>query len=212
MSKERLIKIVICIASLILCILGIYGITNNVKEYKTLEVKKENLEKKASEAKKEFDEYKKDVQKKAYEEAQEGDSQEAKEVGEHNSSSLVMNNLSNGFFKVYFTWDDTETYKKRADKASDLATKDVIDNKDIFDDGKDNLGGDYIKTTGVKSEFINAEAYPSDDSHSLVKVNYKSWFNDKKDASEDSTRYYYVSFDRDKNKITNLELVFSSDN
>lgn len=212
MSKESLIKIVICCASLILCFLGVYGITNNVKEYEALEVKKENLEKKASAAKKEFDEYKKDVQKIAYEEAQEGDSQEAKQVGEHNSSSLVMNNLSNGFFKVYFTWDDTETYKKRADKASDLATKDVINNKDIFDDGKDNLGGDYIKTTGVKSEFINAEAYPSDDSHSLVQVNYKSWFDDKKDSSSDSTRYYYVSFDRDSNKITDLELVFSSDN
>lgn len=212
MSKERLIKIVICCAALFLCVLGIYGITNNIKEYESLIKQREGLEKQASEAKKEFDEYKKDVQKKAYDEAKEGENAEAKAVGEHNSSSLVMNNLSNGFFNVYFTWEDTETYKKRADKASDLATKDVIDNKDIFDDGKDNLGGDYVKTTGVKAEFINAEAYPSDDNHSLVKVNYKSWFNDKKDASEDSTRYYYVSFDRESNKINDLELVFSSDN
>lgn len=211
MSKEKLIKAIICCASLFLCFFSVYGISNNAKEYKSLVYKKESLENQATVAKEEFEEHKIDVQKNAYEEAKDGGSKEAKEVAEHNSSSLIMNSLSNGFFEIYFTWDDTDTYKKRADHASDLATKDVLNNKDIFDDGKDNLGGDYVKITGVKSEFINAEAYPSDDSHSLVLVNYKSWFNDEKKNSADSIRYYYVTFNRDSNKITDLELVFASD-
>lgn len=211
MNRGNLIKVAICCVSLLLCISGIYGISSDMKDYKNLGYKKESLEKQATAAKKEFEEYKEGVQKKAYEEAKDGDSKEAKEVAEHNSSSLIMNNLSQGFFKIYFTWDDSETYKKRADNVSDLATKEIINNKDIFDDGKDDLGGDYVKTTGVKSEFVKAEAYPADDKHSLVQVTYKSWFNDEKKYSADSTRYYYVTFNRDSNKITDLELVFSSD-
>lgn len=211
MNRENLIKIAICCVSLLLCFSGIYGIASDMKEYKSLGYKKENLEKQATAAKKEFEEYKQGVQKQAYEEAKDGDSEEAKEVAEHNSSSLIMNNLSKGFFKIYFTWDDSETYKKRADKVSDIATKEIINNKSIFDDGKDDLGGDYVKTTGVKSEFIKAEAYPTDTRHSLVQVTYKSWFNDEKNNSADSMRYYYVTFNRDSNKITDLELVFSSD-
>lgn len=211
MNKEKIIKIAICSLSLLVCFLGIYNISNNVKEYRSLGQEKEKLEQKAITAKKEFEEYKKDIEKIAYEEAKEGDNEEAKNVAEHNSSSLIMNNLSQGFFKIYFTWSDSETYRERADSASDFATKDVTNNKEIFDDGKDTTGGDYVKTTGVKSEYINATAYPSDENKSLVQVTYKSWFNDNKKHSADSTRYYSVTFDRDEQKITDLELVFSSE-
>lgn len=215
MNKEKLIKvakIAICGVSLLVCLLGIYNISNNVKEYRNLNHEKEDLEKQVAAAKKEFDEYKIHIQEAAYEEAKESESEEAKEVAAHNNSYLIMNNLSQSFFKSFFTWNDSETYRERADKVGSIATKEILNNKEIFDDGKDSLGGDYVKNTGIKSEFINAAAYPEDDNNSLVQVSYTSWFNDDKSHSSDSTRYYYVTFNRDNQKITNLELVFSSEN
>jgi|SRR5690625_804069 len=215
MDKEKLIKsakIAICIVSFLVCAIGIYSISKNLKEYRNLDREQEVLEKQASAAKEEFDEYKQHVQEKAYEEAKEGDSEEAGEVATHNSSSLIMSNLSESFFKGYFTWNDGETYRDRADKVSSIATKEIVNNEELFDDGKDSLGGDYVETRGIKSEFVDAEAYPEDDNNSLVKVTYTSWFHDEKSKSSESTRYYYVTFNRDNQKITNLELVFSSGN
>lgn len=210
-NKEKLIKTVICVVSLLVCLLGIYNISKNVKEYRSLNHEKGNLESQVIAAKEEFEEHKKAVQEIAYEEAKESDNEEVKQVAVHNNSYLIMNNLSQSFFKEYFTWNDSKTYRERAEKVSSVATKEIRDNKEIFDDGKDSLGGDYVKITGVKSEFINATAYPVDDKNSLVRVTYRSWFNDAKSRSADATRYYYVTFNRDNQKISNLELVFSSE-
>lgn len=213
MTKGNLIKTAICFFLLLLCALSVYGISKNMKEYESLGSEKHSLERNAKTAKQGFDEYRKDVQQQAYDEAEEkeGEGIEAKEVAKHNNAYSVMNNLSEGFFDIFFTWEDSETYNERAEKAKEYASAKVINNDYIFDDGKDSLGDDYVKTSGVKSEFVNAEAYPADTDHALVKVNYKSWYDDEKRGSGESTRYYYVSFDRDNTQIRGLDLVFSSD-
>src|SRR5699024_4821137 len=190
-------KTVICIVLLLLSVLSIYGISKNLKIYESLGSEKTSLERKAKTAKKGFDEYKRDIQQKAYAEAEEKEEEgsEAKEVAKHNNAYSAMNNLSEGFFDIFFTWEDSETYHDRPEQAKEYATAKVINDDDIFDDGKDSLGDDFVKTSGVRSEFLDAEAYPADADHALVKVNYKSWFDDDKRSSGESTRYYYVSFD-----------------
>lgn len=207
----RIIKITICVVSVLVCILGIYNILKNASEYGSLIKEKERLEGQAVAAKEEYEEHQNTVMGDAYTEAKDGDNAEAKEVAAHNESYLIMSTISEAFFKEFYTWNDSESYLQRADNVSSVATEEIRNNASIFDDGTDSLGGNYIEITGVKSEYVNSKAYPVDNKNSIVQVTHKSWFNDDKNASGNSTRYYYVTFDRENQMITNLEQVFSED-
>lgn len=207
----RIIKITICVVSILVCSLGIYNISKNASEYGSLVKEKERLEGQAVAAKEEYEEHQKTVLENAYTEAKDGENAEAKEVATHNESYLIMSTISEAFFKEFYTWNDSESYLQRADNVSSVATEEIRNNESIFDDGTDSLGGNYIEITGVKSQFVNSEAYPVDGKSSVVRVTHKSWFNDDKNISGNSTRYYYVTFDRENQMITNLEQVFSSE-
>lgn len=211
MNKETIIKISISCFLVLICIVGGYSISKNVKEYKALGEERDQTVEEAKNAKKEYDEYREDVQREAHEEAEETGDEDSSKVAKHNKTYGAMNNISENFFDYFFTWEDSEEYKDRAEKAKDIATKNVTENERIFDDGKDSLGGDYIKTTGVKAEFENTEAFPVDDEHSLIAVTYSSWFDDKKTDSAMETKYYYVTFNEETNKIEDLEVKFSPD-
>lgn len=209
MSKENIIKISISCFLALLCVVGGYNISNNVKEYQALGEEKEQIKQEAKEAKKEYDDYIEDVQEKAQEEADETGKTESSKVAKHNKAYRAMNNISENFFDYFFTWEDSETYQERSEKVKDIATKDVTEDESIFDDGTDNLGGDYVKTTGVQAEFENVEAFPIDDERALIAVTYKSWFDDEKTDSAQEMHYYYVTFNEDTNKIKNVESKFS---
>jgi hypothetical protein len=122
-----------------------------------------------------------------------------------------MKNLSTKFFSEYFTWDDSKQYESRKDKLESVADSSLLDDDKLFDDAKDNMGGNYIKALDIQSEYQDSTVSVIDDHTGLVKVDYKSWF-DSKSKSSSSTRYYEVGFDRDNQKVKSIKLVFSEDN
>lgn len=210
MNKKAFIKISICIISLLITTGSIYKITIQVKEQQIIEANKETAEKQAQKAKKAYDKRRDEVQKEFYAENHTDDSNAVKEVASHNNASVILNDVTKNFFEVYFTWHDSIEYKERENKLSSVASEELLNNKAVFDSGEDTLGGDYVENTGVKAEFLSSTAYLETNVTGLVKVNYKSWFNDEKSSSERATRYYYVKLD-DMHKLTTADIVFNSE-
>lgn len=137
-------------------------------------------------------------------------------VAKQNSDYAKVLNASKQFFKTYYTFNDQSDYQKRANKLSNLITSNVKNNKEIFDDGKDDTGNDLITGAGLQSKFEKAEAYltQSDDStvNALVKVTNQSWTKDNPDQKGTSVNYYELVYNVKTNKISGLKLVLTVNN
>lgn len=123
-----------------------------------------------------------------------------------------ISQYARGFFSTYYTWDNTKDYLRRKEQLSPLITDDLANNKEIFDDGKDDTGHDFIKASGIKAEFLKCQTEVEADVSgrlikSTVKVDYTT--SDNSSSKHTATRYYEMTYDTQKTKITDLKLVFT---
>lgn len=135
-----------------------------------------------------------------------------KSVAQQNLNYKKVNDMANSFFKKYYTWNNSDEYKARAKNLSDLITPELAKNKEIFNDGKDVTGGDYIKNSGLQSKFENAQAYLTQSSNGnkvqgLIKVKNSGWTKGQEDQSGMATNWYDLTLDLKTNKISDLKLV-----
>lgn len=211
MSKKQIIKLVVFLLALLVIVGGVVGIRKNSQEQEKVQEERDQKASEAKVARQHYSKYRLSVQDTAYEEAQKGENIEAKEVAAHNQTYKNLNQLSNEFFQSFFTWEDSESYQDRANQVDGIVTDDVKNNKDLFDDGKDDTGDDYINNTGIQSSFNSAKAYPTSDTNALVRVGYRSWYGDEQENVGDGVRYYDVDFNEKEERITDVKLIFSSD-
>lgn len=213
MSKKtaKKIQLIIGTVALIVILISAINITINVSKFNNLKQEEQRTSKKVKTAQKEYTHYKNQVVKQTYAKETKNDNELVRGVAIHNSSYNIMKNLSTKFFSEYFTWDDSKQYESRKDKLESVADSSLLDDDKLFDDAKDNMGGNYIKALDIQSEYQDSTVSVVDDHTGLVKVDYKSWF-DSKSKSSSSTRYYEVGFDRDNQKVKSIKLVFSEDN
>ncbi|MBC2242226.1 hypothetical protein [Listeria booriae] len=211
MEKNKVLKLIISVISLLVIAASIYYVVKQTNEYKELVQEKTVAEGQVATAKKTYEKQKEKVQQDFYAADHENDPQVVKDVSAYNNSYGIMNDLATRFFAKYFTWETSSDYQARASKLGTVATDRLLKNTKIFDSGKDSLGGDYIANTGVKSEFVSADPYMENADSALVKVKYTSWFNDERGSTaETATRYYYVKLNSSEHKLDSLNLVFSS--
>lgn len=210
MSENRIkyIRIFIGIIAILTIAISSFNIARNVTQYNDLKKEEQIISKKAQQAKKDYDAYKKETEKELYSGESNNENQLVQEIATHNNSQEIMDNLSNAFFKVFFTWENSQEYQERKEKLRSIADNDLLENKDIFDSGKDTTGGDYIKALGVQSQFDGSEINLIDNQTGIAKVMYRSWY-DEKSKSGEGIRYYQIDFDRENQKIKNLKLIFS---
>ncbi|WP_258079959.1 hypothetical protein [Enterococcus faecalis] len=116
--------------------------------------------------------------------------------------------LANDFFQNYYTWNNSQEYHNRKDKLKELTEKNILDDKNWFDEGKDDLGGDYIKISGIQSELIRTTTYVTSTGQPFVEVEFSSWFDKNKANSSEKKKYYLLNVDETNNKINQLESIF----
>ncbi|EKZ0201710.1 hypothetical protein AAK913_12030 [Enterococcus faecium] len=213
-KNKTAIKVFILLLTITFSVVGALVVRSSIHNKSELEKQEVLLDKKLNVTKKEYTNHKKEVEESAYKEAISSDNPKIKDVAVYNSAFKLLNEVSERFFKEYFTWRSSEDYQKRADNLGDFISKELKENKKIFDDGRDTTGGDYISSMGVKSDFKDAKAFLQDNGNeniinALVLVEYESWFNDSKDASSIGEKYYNITYDKSLNQVTHLELVFS---
>lgn len=133
-------------------------------------------------------------------------------VANQNINYEKVNSVATKFFNIYYTFSDTKEYLARANKLKDIITPSIKNDKEIFDNGKDSTGGDYIKSTGLQSEFDTAEAYLSQSSNTkaqaLVKVTNTAWTSSRSNSGS-IIHYYDLTYDTTTQKISSLKLVFT---
>lgn len=211
MNKKNFVKVVICSISILVIAVSVYFIVKQTNDYKELKQAKKTAEIQNEKAKKAYHERREQIQQEFYAEDHTNAPKIVKGLADYNNSYVITNDLANRFFKTYFTWQNSEEYGARASKLTSVVTTSLLKNQNIFDNGKDSLGGDYVENTGVKSEFIGVNTFMENKDYALVEVDYSSWFNDERNSAARSKRYYYVRIKSDEQKIDNLNLVFSSE-
>lgn len=213
MSKKtiKIIQLVVGVIALLVILISAVNITKNVSKFNDLKQEEKQKSKKVKTAQKEYERYKNQVVKQTYAKETTNDNKLVKNVAVHNSTYNIMNNLSKKFFSEYFTWSNSKEYENRQDKLESVADRSLLDDEKLFDDAQDNLGGDYIKSLDIQSEYQDSAVSVIDNHTGLVRVDHKSWF-DSKSKSSSGTRYYEVNFNRDSQKIKGIKLVFSEDN
>ncbi|EPM6858970.1 hypothetical protein ACTPGW_002596 [Enterococcus faecalis] len=204
-------KLGLVVALLGLIAIGSINIYRNTIELKNLTEEKQQLKEDELKTRQNYQNKKEKMEVQALKEAKNNDNQLLKSLSENFSSYEIMNTLANEFFSGYFTWSDGDSYRGRKEKLKSITDESILNDEKLFDDGKDTTGDDYINTTGLKSEVSKIEAFPESEEKALVKVEYKSWFDDKKSDAGEGTKYFILEFDREKHKIKKLELVFSSE-
>lgn len=208
--NSKKIKTIIVVSSVVISVFSSVGIIKNVSYFNRLNREKTAITKLAVSKKSAYEKYKEEVNKKFYLDANNSNNKLVQQVSAHNSSYIIMDNLSKEFFKTYLTWSNSEDYNSRANKLGNVADSSLLDNKTIFDNGKDSTGGDYIKSLDLQSAFVDSEVSLIDNQSGIVKVTYNSWYG-KKSNSGETTQYYLVSFDRDNQKINNITAVYISE-
>lgn len=202
------IKNVLIIVLLVFIAFGAVRIYQNMSNYEDTKTAIESESKELKKVKKTYEIHKEKVDEQVAEKAVNSDNQNLKSLGEYTVIDNSLTTISNKFFKVFFTWSDGKEYLNRKNELSKIITDELKNNKQIFDDGLDTTGENYIDNTGLKSSFINVDVFNTmTDGNKLVgvaKVDYKSWYENQRENSGSSTSYYQVNYDPMLNKIEKI--------
>lgn len=209
-KKTNRVKTIISLTSVIIVVISSVNIVRNVSYFDSLKKEQTATMKKAVSVKKSYEKHKEEVNKKFYSDSVNSANQLVQQVSTHNNSYIIMDNLSKDFFNVYFTWNNSSDYTDRESKLSNIADGSLLEDKKIFDNGKDATGGDYIKSLNLHSEFLNSDVSLIDSQSGIVKVVYKSWYG-KQSKSGETAQYYLVDFDRDSTKIKKINSIYISE-
>ena len=213
-SKSNLVKITLFVISILVCIIGIVKVSERTETNKRLLDEEQEKTSELKNIKDSYYQHKIDVQEKAYQVALDSDETLIHNFAVYDGNLKLLSNLSERFFETFFTWDNSEDYRNRSELLNQIISEELKNNQMIFDEGKDTTGGDYIETTGLRSEYLTSEVFSLDEgnediSEALVKVTYSSWYGNKKQEAGTSTVYYSIELDKRDSKIVNVEKVFS---
>lgn len=206
MGKYKYVKTCICLLSVfIVCITG-YKVYESEKEYNRLINEQHILEGKVTNEKKEYSKKKQRVQEELYK-YDEKSKPLFTEIAQYNKNYQDMAKIVNVFFSKLYTWKSSEEYIDRKNNLKSVAEDNILQDTTIFDDGKDDLGGNYIKISGLQSELLSAEVYLTNEGEALVEVTFSSWFDKNKNKYSEMTKYYLLSVNKESKKIRKLDII-----
>lgn len=128
----------------------------------------------------------------------------------------ILNSASNDFFKTYLTFNSQKSYLARKSKLTNLATDNILNSKEMFDDGLDSTGHSMITALGIDSKFdslsTKIEKIDNNSIQGIVNVKFEAK-NSMSNSYNASLRVYQVTFDKQQNKFTEIKLMqVSSEN
>lgn len=210
--SKKMVIILLPISLIITLFIG-YTLYNQVENRTNLKNELNQTTKQLNNEKSKYNAREKAVNQEAMVEASKSDDPSLNTVSTQNADYQKVQKVSTQFFSQYYAWSDTKSYLDRVNKVSSIITPELAKDKSVFDDGKDTTGGDFIKATGVKSEFQSADAYMTVDINekvqALVKVTNLSWYNDNRQDAGTAVHYYDLTYDLKTNKISSLKMVIN---
>lgn len=138
-----------------------------------------------------------------------------KYIDNNNSDISRIARISKKFFYIYYTWDNQKQYARRPELVSDICSPRIISNKNLFDNGKDSLGGSYIDSLSLHCRFKEQKVSILDFSplenhiNALILVTFQSWRSSKVQESNSSKgqRIFKVTYDKKQNTITQISPI-----
>lgn len=211
MDKHTKLSFVWIILALMTICVTSFGISKNIKTRTSIVRQERASSQQLKDSKAAYLQKKNIVNKAVINQSLNSNNDVLKSVAEQNVNNKTINQVAKRFFTTYYTWSDYKSYMDRANKLQNIITPELKNNKSIFDDGKDSTGGNYLKNTGIQSEFDSSVAYLSQSSDStaqaLVKVVNTSWYAGQRNNSGQSTRYYDLTYNLKNHKISDLKQV-----
>lgn len=208
MTKEKIVKIGICLLSIFAISISIYKMYERESEIQQLSKDNKVLAEKLVAEKKEYDKQKKKVKAELNQQINVKGKPLFSKIMTLNHDYQKKEKLANDFFQNYYTWKNSQEYHNRKDKLKELTEKNILDDKNWFDEGMDDLGGDYIKISGIQSELIKTTTYVTRTGQPFVEVEFSSWFDKNKANSSEKKKYYLLNVDETNKKINQLESIF----
>lgn len=149
------------------------------------------------------------TQKKALKAAQKAERQKLQAKAETEASSSA-----DQLFRILFTYSSQVDWTARTDKAKQLVSDDILNNKAYFNDGKDDTGESIIDTMQLQSSFISANTGVSliNESNNTVDcvsvVKYAAQYGSERSAT--TTMVYTSTYDLTQHKFTKLQKLGST--
>lgn len=125
------------------------------------------------------------------------------------ADQMTSQRVVNKFFQTYLNWDDSQEYKSRVNRLGNIITLELSMDKTVFDDAKDSTGHDYIKTSGLQSEFVGAKVYSClrDSNDQLAVLTQVKQRSKRNNSSEGISEGYYELAINSKNQVSKLKLI-----
>lgn len=120
-----------------------------------------------------------------------------------------MNKAVEKFFKIVTTYNSQSNWLERPKKLENVATEEVLSNKDLFNDGLDDTGNSIIEALELHSMFrsVRVDSGLKDQKTGIIQgiahVEYESWSTSH--TSGVRTEVYFVTYETNTGKITNVQ-------
>lgn len=125
------------------------------------------------------------------------------------NKQLTLKKASTELFSILMTYNDQKTWLQRKEKASKMVTNDVLNDKLIFNSGKDNTGNSVVEGLSINSDFDYTKVDPmvsnGDSIDGIVHVHYTGGTDD--DSVTQHTDEYKVSYNLADKKFTSVKFL-----
>lgn len=125
------------------------------------------------------------------------------------NKQLTLKKASTELFSILMTYNDQKTWLQRKEKASKMVTNDVLNDKLIFNSGKDNTGNSVVEGLSINSDFDHTKVDPmvsnGDSIDGIVHVYYTGGTDD--DSVTQHTDEYKVSYNLADKKFTSVKFL-----
>ena len=208
MENRKSIFAAVSVIAVSLGLLGIFKFQENSYNQKLAKAQTElATQKKALKAAQKAERQKLQAKAATGTEAQQDTSKQAKAENEASSSADQL-------FRILFTYSSQADWTARTDKAKQLVSDDILNNKAYFNDGKDDTGESIIDTMQLQSGFISANTGVSliNESNNTVDcvsvVKYAAQYGSERSAT--TTMVYASTYDLTQHKFTKLQKLGST--
>lgn len=132
-----------------------------------------------------------------------------KSMSLQNGSEELITSVGNRFFNTLYTWNSADQFASRKSKLASITDEKLQKNKDVFGNKS---AIKMVKATGLTSNFDSAHYWiESVDDHNInaiARVKYNSAYSGS--PSGTGIRTYELTYSKDQQKITNLNLLQNS--
>ena len=200
MRKSNLYLILLSVLTVMLLVLGVFFRVRLVKSNHDLIASNQRLE----QTNKKYQKHKDKVAKTVYYYTVKHGNAETKVFGQQYLANELLSNQANKLFGVIYTYNDSNQYLARKDKAKYLATDSILNNEALFGNGS-KTSAKVVDTLNVQSALKNVDTYYTDENNGVINGWARVTYTLTSNSVREGTKVFHIAYDKNQNKFTTVE-------